>query len=548
MVGLSRTPGVVDVSISYSYRLTAPLSRDLSENSAIKDLLTGLRGTTGASIELTQLGLDFRFSAGVTVIDPKSIRWLVADALAPARSILTSIAAPTATILAVRLDDAAAGLMHDAAAIASWLAPGLVLLTCWRPDQQLRLETAASEVTLTMPYQPDLEYLALLAPAVIGIIATFALGEPAPGRLSFDGFTSAIEEEGILIAAGSSNPLATGGRTTVLKAKDGDTETDVLAQRTLMTIFSVSEPRIAALLEGPDLNELRDRLMGAAQLPVDSWTAPSSSAPLATASGPVYSYNAPAGMYRYGYSAMPAAGFYGYGPWRGAPYRAYGDAPLSGPPAGLYGYGSRKSLTQTLPEAQTTTGRPTEQGASKVRTGVRLGQIVSAGLVAIVLTTYLVAVIEGWVPSPRKLGLTELGILVVGLALMALLIYPSLLDRISRVSLGGVDFELTRLQRNQDAQREELRRHRFVLLLLLGESERTHLRELQGNTQVWYSGNPVLRNELRRLRHLGLVRNRGEHVVHELSDGKVSDITEFVELTDAGIRYLNEIKEDADPT
>jgi hypothetical protein len=84
------------------------------------------------------------------------------------------------------------------------------------------------------------------------------------------------------------------------------------------------------------------------------------------------------------------------------------------------------------------------------------------------------------------------------------LLRPELLGRISHLKLRELELDwLQKLEEGQRKQGDELDDVRFVLTLLLQQSELEHLRNLEkGNTL--YQGNEAICNELRKLRTLGL--------------------------------------------
>jgi len=84
-------------------------------------------------------------------------------------------------------------------------------------------------------------------------------------------------------------------------------------------------------------------------------------------------------------------------------------------------------------------------------------------------------------------------------------------------------------------QEDELDR---VLTLLLRPEERNHLIRLdQGGTNN-YVGRHSLREELRRLRALGLIQSNPGRSVGEMADNRRFDLKEFVRLTALGREYL----------
>jgi hypothetical protein len=165
---------------------------------------------------------------------------------------------------------------------------------------------------------------------------------------------------------------------------------------------------------------------------------------------------------------------------------------------------------------------------------------VSAVAVGLLLAGYVAAVLTGWIPTKNKLGVTELGTVVVGLAAVLVLLQPRLLARISEVSLGGLKLQLRDIEEKQAAQSEELRLSRFALFLVLPKDDRDLLRGLQNDLPVGRPGTGDARNALRRLADLGLIKRRPGRSIRDLNDGWF-DIRDFVELTDRGRRYLQDI-------
>ena len=73
---------------------------------------------------------------------------------------------------------------------------------------------------------------------------------------------------------------------------------------------------------------------------------------------------------------------------------------------------------------------------------------------------------------------------------------------------------------------------------LLSRSEQDHLSNLALKRTYGYIGTQLLRDQLRRLRALNLIRMVGNHTVEGLYDDRRFNLSEFVQLTDYGSRYL----------
>src|SRR6266849_9908524 len=171
----------------------------------------------------------------------------------------------------------------------------------------------------------------------------------------------------------------------------------------------------------------------------------------------------------------------------------------------------------------------------------------AASLVTVATIGYLAAVLVGWVSASHKLGLTEVAFAVVSLVGASIVAWPELLQAISKIRLGTLEFDLRELQRGQQNQIQQLDEMRLFLLLLLSEKERKYLVELDKGQPAPHTGDDELRAALRRLRAVGLIKNRGEHHVGEITNGLRQDIGTLVEITDDGRRYVRRIG-DADPT
>lgn len=76
------------------------------------------------------------------------------------------------------------------------------------------------------------------------------------------------------------------------------------------------------------------------------------------------------------------------------------------------------------------------------------------------------------------------------------------------------------------------------LLLILPQNERVHLLNLAQKRTAGYKGNHPLRDELRRLRFLGLIRMRAGQQVGLMKDGLLFDLDTYVELTELGKHWV----------
>jgi hypothetical protein len=165
--------------------------------------------------------------------------------------------------------------------------------------------------------------------------------------------------------------------------------------------------------------------------------------------------------------------------------------------------------------------------------------------IAIVLAVsgYTIGIVTGKIPQLQKLGVADVGVILVSTLTIVFLLRPEFLDRLTHLRVGSVEFELQKLQSDQQAQRNELDDVRFVLTLLLQEREVQHLRALAEGSTQGYVGNHDVRSDLRKLRTLGLIRNCKDRRIAELGDNCKLDLKTVVELTERGQQYLKRLGE-----
>lgn len=165
-----------------------------------------------------------------------------------------------------------------------------------------------------------------------------------------------------------------------------------------------------------------------------------------------------------------------------------------------------------------------------------------AVILAIFSLCYTVLVVTGHIPESQQLSATHVALLVFVTITVVLLISPQSLSRLKLLELSGFKLELLeRVREKQIEQGQTLDTISLVLPLLLPETERVHLVNLaEGGTEN-YQGGHALRSELRRLRSFGLIKMTGKGFVAELKSDKRFDLAYYVELTDLGKRWANQI-------
>jgi len=119
-----------------------------------------------------------------------------------------------------------------------------------------------------------------------------------------------------------------------------------------------------------------------------------------------------------------------------------------------------------------------------------------------------------------------------------------LLRQVKTFSFGQLKLEMIeKLREQQQKTQERLDDIALILPLLLPDREVRHIHNLfQRRTDRYHGGGP-LRDEIRRLRSMGLVAKKSNRNVAEMRDGLALDLADYVELTDLGRRWATRIQE-----
>ena len=163
------------------------------------------------------------------------------------------------------------------------------------------------------------------------------------------------------------------------------------------------------------------------------------------------------------------------------------------------------------------------------------------GLVGLAVLTVLGAVLRVFAPGklslPERLDQTTL--LYLGVAGMLLL-----LRQVKTFSLGQLKLEMIeKLREQQQKQEEKIADIALILPLLLQEKEVRHIRNLFVGQTEKYQGSGALREELRRLRSIGLISKKSDRNIGDMRDGVMLDLADNVELTELGQRWARRIQE-----
>jgi hypothetical protein len=180
-----------------------------------------------------------------------------------------------------------------------------------------------------------------------------------------------------------------------------------------------------------------------------------------------------------------------------------------------------------------------EDGAMRTALAVAIGALVTA---------YTVGVVSGAIGKDDRIDAAALGVIGLGAAAVAALLYPGVFRRLRLFEMGGFKLEmLETVKERQDRQAEELEDMRLVLPILLPGNEQNHLRNLADGTTKAYRGGEALRTELRRLRSIGLIRMKPGRTVGALVSTTTFDLGDYIELTDLGARWIERLREIDEP-
>jgi hypothetical protein len=187
-----------------------------------------------------------------------------------------------------------------------------------------------------------------------------------------------------------------------------------------------------------------------------------------------------------------------------------------------------------------TPSQPVTRGLFRLSYAIR---VIFALIGMLAVSVYILCIVLGKLQERQKLSASDVGMIVVAVFVAGVLLRPEFLNRLTHLKVGNVELELEKLQQDQQLQRHELDDVRFVLTLLLRQSEVQHLKNLKNNETQGYEGNKNVCNELRNLRTLGLIQSRKDRTIGELEDRLKFDLNDFVQLTARGRHYLERLGE-----
>ena len=178
----------------------------------------------------------------------------------------------------------------------------------------------------------------------------------------------------------------------------------------------------------------------------------------------------------------------------------------------------------------------------------------AAGAALLILVgVYIGLIVTGTISASRQISVANLVVIVVGLIIVAILIWPQVLSNVQEFGVGGLSVKMReQLQEIQDTQKDHTRNLEeihFILESLVTTSERKHLKKLADRTAANYRYSDALLMELRRLRDVGLIEEKKDPQGNKYRIGKLRrlpqpfDLGFYLDITERGNDYIRRINE-----
>jgi hypothetical protein len=158
---------------------------------------------------------------------------------------------------------------------------------------------------------------------------------------------------------------------------------------------------------------------------------------------------------------------------------------------------------------------------------------------------YVIGLVSGNIPKDRQIDATVIALIVLSAISILFLVRPDSFSRLKLLEMAGFKLELLeKVREKQEMQQVRLDDIRWILPLLLPETERNHLFNLERGQTKEYIGRGSLRAELRRLRSIGLIEmvNPDRHIA-QLQGGGKFNLADYVRLTKRGRQWVTQIQE-----
>lgn len=169
-----------------------------------------------------------------------------------------------------------------------------------------------------------------------------------------------------------------------------------------------------------------------------------------------------------------------------------------------------------------------------------------AAVVAVGTLSYLLLAISGTIKPDNRLKSAEFGVVVIATLAIGAALKPALFDRLQRFDFAGIKVELgevkksqIEVQKHQQEQQAILEDVQLALRLLIQTNERNHLMKLFKRETTNYHVKGKLRDEIRGLRAMRLVKMCPGKTVGGMPGDAAFDLADYVELTEDGFKFIS---------
>ncbi len=173
---------------------------------------------------------------------------------------------------------------------------------------------------------------------------------------------------------------------------------------------------------------------------------------------------------------------------------------------------------------------------------------------------YIGLIVTGTISASRQISIANLVVIVVVLIIVAILIWPQVLGSVQEFGVGGLNIKLAgqvqEIKATTEGHTKDLADHtkdlaeiQFILASLVTTSERKHLNKLADGTATNYRYSNALLRELRRLRDIGLIKQKMDPQGNKDRIGKLRrvqqpfDLGSYLDITPRGNEYITRINE-----
>jgi hypothetical protein len=171
-----------------------------------------------------------------------------------------------------------------------------------------------------------------------------------------------------------------------------------------------------------------------------------------------------------------------------------------------------------------------------------------AAAVAVGTLAYILLAISGTIKPDNRLTAAEVGVVVVAVLAIGVALRPAFLDRLQKFDFAGIKVELgevkrsqIEVQKQQQEQQAVLEDVRLALRLLIGRNEQDHMFNLFKRETNRYRVSGTLRDEIRRLRAMRLVKMCEGKTVGGMPGNAIFDLADYVELTEDGFKFISHL-------